>query len=100
MASVLQLEELGQREHLLSDSVQQQLASWNHDRLEPRLPAADWSGEIRRDAQMLNVQGRFLELLRQEVREAAEAAPHEPQAFVNWFEDLEQTGAGQRDPLF
>ena len=100
MASVLQLETLEQSPQLLSGDVQQRLAEWNHDRLAPRLPGPDWSEEIRRDALMLDLQGRFLEALRREVSEAASAAPSEPQAFISWFEDLKQSGPGQQDPLF
>ncbi|MBA2635474.1 MAG: iron-containing redox enzyme family protein [Sphingomonas sp.] len=85
---------------LLGDEVQRRLARWNHDRLAPRLPDHDWSGTIERDQSMLELQGRFLDLLRAEVREAAAAAPDEPDAFIAWFEALQDSGPGQSDPLF
>jgi hypothetical protein len=49
---------------------------------------------------MLRLEGGFLEELRAEVAEEAEAAPSEPDGFVAWFENLAQVGPGQGDPLF
>jgi hypothetical protein len=43
---------------------------------------------------------RHVEAERTRVRRAAAEAPTDPDAFVAWFEDLETTGPGQRDPLF
>ena len=100
MVSVLQFERPDDRRELLSDEMQQQLARWNRDRLAPRFPDADWRGVVRDDSEMLELQGRFLELLRQEVTGRAAMVPSDPGAFVAWFEQLEQTGPGQHDPLF
>lgn len=100
MASVLQLKHPEEREGLFSDTVQQKLARWNRARLEPALPSADWQESIGRNADMLHVEGRFLDRLRLEVRDRATEAPTEADAFVAWFETLEEVGPGQHDPLF
>src|SRR5690349_10222883 len=100
MVSVLQLRRSDERDELFSDETQQRLARWNRDRLEPRLPGDDWQEAIDCDAAMLRLQADFLEALRAQVADRARAAPTEAQAFLGWFEDLEQSGPGQHDPLF
>lgn len=49
---------------------------------------------------MLELEGEFLEELRADVREDAARAPVDAEAFVAWFEELQQVGRGQNDPLF
>jgi hypothetical protein len=49
---------------------------------------------------MLVLEGEFLELLREEVRDRAAQAPSEAKAFVGWFEALQDSGPGQGDALF
>jgi hypothetical protein len=49
---------------------------------------------------MLEIQGRFIEQLRGQVRARAAEAPSTPEAFVKWFEALKENGPGQGDPLF
>ncbi len=100
MASVLELPRLDQDADFLSEEVQRRLARWNHDRLEPRLPEADWEASLRRETDMLLLQGSFLESLREQVADQAAAVPQDPAGFVRWFEGLEETGPGQHDPLF
>nr|WP_246166560.1 iron-containing redox enzyme family protein [Sphingomonas sinipercae] len=84
----------------MSDAVQQELAQWNHDRLEPAFPATDWDAAIDREARMLRLEGRFIEALRDEIRGRAATAPRDPDGFIAWFEDLTDTGPGQGDALF
>lgn len=84
----------------LQDDFQQDLARWNHDRLAPGLPGADWLARLERDAQWLRIEASFLEMLRAEVAAEAAAAPTDPEGFVAWFEALNETGPGQDDPLF
>jgi hypothetical protein len=84
----------------LIDAIQQNLARWNQRRLSPALPEPDWELSLARDHQMLRLEGNFLEALRAEVEAEAEAAPADPDAFVAWFEHLQQAGPGQGDPLF
>lgn len=84
----------------LSDEFQQALAKWNRRRLEPRFPKGNWRDMLASDLQMQLLEGEFLEDLRGSVQEAAAKAPLDPDAFVDWFEDLTVTGPGQNDPLF
>lgn len=85
---------------LFSDAFQRKLAHWNHTRLAPQFPQADWMTTLDNDTDMLRVEGMFLETLRARVADAVANVPTEPTAFVRWFEDLAQTGPGQHDPLF
>lgn len=81
-------------------SFQQSLAHWNRQRLAPQFPVDDWTGHFEHEARMRLLEASFLEDLREEVRDAAKAAPQEAGAFVGWFEELKQAGPGQGDPLF
>lgn len=49
---------------------------------------------------MLALEGEFVEQERRYVSDRAAAAPVDADAFVAWFEDLNQNGPGQNDPLF
>ena len=72
------------------------LARHGRRRLEPALPErpptfAPGLDELERE---------FVEQERAAVSERAGEAPRDPDAFVRWFEELRETGPGQRDPLF
>jgi hypothetical protein len=88
------------RPHPLSTAVQRQLSHWNHQRLAPRLPGADWREELEREHEMRWIEMAFLETLREEVAGEAATAPTDPDGFIAWFEALEAKGPGQHDPLF
>lgn len=90
----------GRRSQFLCDSFQQNLARWNRDRLAPQLPAPDWRARLDADQAMLRLEGAFVEELREAVALRASQVPTDPDGFVDWFEDLIQTGPGQGDPLF
>jgi hypothetical protein len=76
------------------------LSKLNHARMTPSRDASNWSARLEHESLLRRVEHRFVEDLRAEVYERARQAPAEPEAFVAWFESLEQTGPGQRDPLF
>jgi pyrroloquinoline quinone (PQQ) biosynthesis protein C len=84
----------------LNDQFQQALAHWNRDRLAPAYPDDDAAGTIEHNARMARLELGFLEELRAEIRDAATAAPTDPQGFIAWFEELEGSGPGQHHPLF
>jgi hypothetical protein len=84
----------------LTDSFQQGLARWNHERLAPAFPESGWHEALERDARMLRLEGDFIEELRAEIAPEAAAAPTDVEGFIAWFEDLKETGPGQNDPLF
>ncbi len=90
----------GSRSQFLTDSFQRGLAHWNRERLEPRLPDADWHQRLERDTRMLRLERGFIEELRAEVIDEAAQAPTDAAGFVAWFEDLKQVGPGQGDTLF
>ena len=83
-----------------NDQFQQALAHWNRDRLAPAYPDDDAAGTIEHNARMARLELGFLEELRAEIRDAATAAPTDPQGFIAWFEELEGSGPGQHLPLF
>lgn len=83
-----------------TDAFQQMLAKWNRTRLSPQFPTEDWQAQLANTATMQRFEGAFVEELRAEVADRAAAAPSDPDAFVAWFEELEQSGPGQHDPLF
>jgi hypothetical protein len=100
MATVLDWPRTAPPDDPLCGDVQRRLADWNRERLAPGLPDPDWRHHVRQDAAMLELQGRFLDLLRDGVAERAAEAPTDPDGFVEWFEQLQQDGPGQNDPLF
>jgi hypothetical protein len=76
------------------------LARYNSLRLAPGYIHPDWINDIRIEADMRAREGAFMEQEREAVQEAAQQAPLEPKAFVQWFENLNTYGPGQGDPLF
>ncbi|GGD98828.1 hypothetical protein GCM10011515_18360 [Tsuneonella deserti] len=83
-----------------TDVFQRGLAQWNRQRLAPGFPETDWRESLDRDQRMLRLEGAFMEELRAEVRDEAAMAPTDVEGFIEWFEELKQTGPGQGDPLF
>ncbi|WP_374660592.1 iron-containing redox enzyme family protein [Phenylobacterium sp.] len=83
-----------------AQTLHEALVHWNHDRLALGKPTADWSARLAMDSAMRRVEGRFIEDFRLLVAPLVAEAPRKPQAFVEWFEQLKQTGPGQWDPLF
>lgn len=83
-----------------SDAIQQSLAHWNRERLSPGFPADDWPYHFEHEAQMRYLETSSLEELRAAVIDRAREAPTDIEGFVAWFQDLNQTGPGQGDPLF
>lgn len=78
----------------------QTLAQWNHRRLAPGAPTADWEAALQEEARMRWLEGVWVETLREEVAAQAAAAPSDVEGFIAWFENLKRSGPGQGDPLF
>jgi len=76
------------------------MARWNRQRLAPGLPDSQWREALESDYHMRRLEGEFLEILRESIRDEAAQAPSDPDGFVAWFEALKETGPGQNDPLF
>ena len=68
-----------------SESFQRRIAHWNHERLAPQFPEADWEDRLDRDARMLRLEGVFMEALRAEIADEAAAAPTDVDGFILWF---------------
>jgi hypothetical protein len=100
MATQPNYPEAEQRSQFLTDQFQQGLAQWNRERLEPQFPTADSARIRERDFRMIRLEAAFLDDLRSGVAEEAARAPVEADAFIDWFENLKETGPGQADPLF
>lgn len=82
------------------DGFHKRLAHWNHRRLSPGFPHADWRAELAEEHTMRELESEFMEAFRAEVAERAATAPTDPEGMLRWFEDLKDTGPGQNDPLF
>ncbi|WP_313001927.1 iron-containing redox enzyme family protein [Brevundimonas sp.] len=76
------------------------LAHWNHRRLAPATPDAGWRDDLRHDAEMMQVEGGFIERARAEAAPWLADLPADADAFVAWFEGLKGQGPGEADPLF
>ena len=86
--------------HVEKHAFQIRLTRFNARRLLPALPRPDWSETVRADCATLLEEGQFVEQERREMKQAAARAPAEPNAFARWFEQLQESGPGQGDPLF
>jgi hypothetical protein len=84
----------------LNNAFQQAIAKWNRERLAPQFPNIDWREDFDRNAQMLRLEGAFMDELRAEVAGDLEEVPEDAAAFVEWFEALNDRGPGQNHPLF
>ncbi len=83
-----------------SSNLHETLAAFNHVRMTPHSDTREWEAQLADEYAMRMAEGRFVEAERARVCWWAGSAPQEPAAFVEWFEELEVTGPGQRDPLF
>src|SRR5687767_14434195 len=79
---------------------QRRLTKYNHFRLEGGFPDPDWRDDISFQSRILLAEGEFLETARNANRPLAQDIPTEPRAFIDWYEQLKDTGPGQGDPLF
>src|SRR5688572_2732075 len=83
-----------------SSILHRRLTAWNRRRLAPAFPDSAWSDGLDAEFELLMLEGEFVEQERRAVIERAATAPHDPDAFVAWFEALKQNGPGQNDALF
>ena len=81
------------------ERLHRRLTEFNGTRLDPELPSFEWKLDRSSD-ELIVLEEEFLQRERRRVRARALAAPREPGAFVEWFEQLKETGPGQGDPLF
>jgi hypothetical protein len=83
------------------EALQRRLARFNSTRLVPDWrEAGDPRARLQTEYEHRLLEADFLARERATVRERAAQAPQSPDAFVAWFQGLEEDGPGQGDPLF
>ncbi len=78
----------------------QRLAEWNARRLAPAVPHAGWLADAREDAEMVLLEGAFVERARTDAGPWLNDLPSDVDGFIAWFEALKGGGPGENDPLF
>jgi hypothetical protein len=79
---------------------QAELAKYNGRQLEPGFPSEAWRKDLDDYAQVKRAEGEYIEAVRQEIEPLAADIPRDVDNFIDWFEELKETGPGQGDPLF
>jgi hypothetical protein len=80
--------------------LQIRLSYLNNLRLNPTLPSARWKDQLAEVGKLSIEEGHFLEESRKSIVPRASKAPTDPEQFIQWFEELKESGPGQQDPLF
>lgn len=76
------------------------LARWNNRRLAPGVPTDDWRMLAAEDAEMILLEGGFVERGRAEAAPHLDGLPEDVDQFIEWFEGLKGQGPGEGDGLF
>lgn len=84
----------------LSETFQRRLARFNKGRLAPRFPDDDSAKALEQESVTRRLETSFVEAERAAVAGQLVTVPRGAEAFVEWFEQLEETGPGQGDALF
>jgi hypothetical protein len=79
---------------------QRKLAEYNGRQLMPSFPGGTWREDLEELARVSRAEGEYIEAVRQEIAPLTAAIPADVDEFIDWFEELKETGPGQRDPLF
>lgn len=82
------------------DQLQRALSHFNRERLAPGLGEQADAQATAAQQQALEYERRFVIAARAAIASMLTNVPTEPDAFVTWFERLQQCGPGQNDPLF
>ncbi|CAN5306499.1 hypothetical protein BH10PSE1_BH10PSE1_13580 [soil metagenome] len=76
------------------------LARWNSRRLAPGIPTSDWRVQAAEDAEMILIEGAWIERVRADISGLVADLPSDVDGFIAWFEALKGGGPGENDPLF
>jgi Iron-containing redox enzyme len=76
------------------------LTKFNGQQLRPSLPGCSWREELAEQANVAIAEGEFVESARQEIAPLLNNLPEDVDGFIDWFEELRDSGPGQGDPLF
>jgi hypothetical protein len=79
---------------------QRDLAKYNGRQLNPGFPVETWREDLEEFARVSRAEGDYIEAVRKEVASFTAGVPSDVNGFIDWFEDLKETGPGQGDPLF
>ena len=80
---------------------QTELSKYNGRQLHPTVPHAAWREELEIYAHVLRAEGEYIEAVREEISPLLGDVPDDNvDEFIDWYEDLKETGPGQGDPLF
>jgi hypothetical protein len=82
------------------EALHRRLSRWNNRRLAPSTPTKNWMAEAREDAELVLVEGAFIERARTEAAPWLTELPTDVDGFIAWFENLKGNGPGEGDPLF
>jgi hypothetical protein len=86
--------------HATDPALQIQLLHYNEARLRPSLEIDDVRAELEKEVELRILEEDFVAACRREIADRAAQAPTTPEAFLDWFVALKETGPGQNDPLF
>jgi heme oxygenase-like protein len=81
-------------------SFQTELAKYNGRQLQPGFPGETWRDDLDELAAVMRAEGEYIEAVRQEISALVADIPSDVDSFIEWFEELKETGPGQGDPLF
>lgn len=81
-------------------ALHRRLAVFNQQRLRPALPTGGWQEDIPEELEMRSLEAEFVDGMRASLDARLASLPTEPDAFMDWFEALHETGPGQGDKLF
>lgn len=76
------------------------LADFNETRLAVGKPSAAWQASLALEFDMRDIEGQYLEILRQAVSGLLPSSNCTASEFIHWFESLVDHGPGQNHPLF
>ncbi len=82
------------------DRFQVELAKFNGRQLEPSFPNEAWREDLDDYTQVKRAEGEYIETVRREIEPLVADIPSDVDNFIDWFEELKETGPGQADPLF
>src|SRR3954471_6754324 len=79
---------------------QTNLTRYNARRLQPALPENASPEDVEREHAVARAEIEFIEAQRRALAPLVESVPSKADAFIDWFEELRNSGPGQGDPLF
>jgi hypothetical protein len=77
-----------------------ELTKYNARHLKPGFPSEAWRDELDEYAQVTRAEGEYIEAVREEISLLVADIPSGVADFIDWFEELRETGPGQGDALF